>query len=41
MAMYSTGVITVINDFQGPRMRQVWFTDNVTACGSLHGLHKW
>ena len=41
MAMYSIGVTPLINDLQGPHVRQVWFADDATAGGSLTGLHKW
>ena len=29
----------LINDLQGPRIRQVWFADDATAGGSLNGLY--
>ena len=41
MAMYSISATPLINDLQGPHVRQVWFADDATAGGSLTGLHKW
>ena len=41
MAMHSIGATTVINDLQGPCIRQVLFADNATAGGSLNGLYEW
>ena len=41
MAMYSISVTPLINDLQGPHIRQVWFADDATAGGSLTGLHEW
>ena len=41
MAMYSIGVTPLINDLQGPHIRQVWFADDATAGGSLNGLYEW
>ena len=41
MTMYSIDVTLLVNDLWGPCIRQVWFTDDATAGGSLNGLYDW
>ena len=41
MAMYSVSVTPLIASLQDSRVKQVWFTDDATAGGTLHGLHDW
>ena len=39
MAMYSVSVTPLIASLQDSRVKQVWFADDATAGGALHGLH--
>ena len=41
MAMYSVSVTPLIASLQDSRVKQVWFADDATAGGTLHGLHDW
>ena len=41
MAMYSISVTPLIASLQNPRLTQVWFADDATAGGALHGLCDW
>ena len=41
MAMYSISAIPLITALQDPRLKQVWFANDVTARGTLEGLHDW
>ena len=38
MAMYSVGVTPSIASLQDSHVKQVWFADDTTAGGILHGL---
>ena len=41
MAMYSVSVTPLIASLQDSRVKQVWFADDATAGGTLHGLRDW
>ena len=41
MAIYSVSVTPLIASLQDSRVKQVWFDDDATAGGTLHGLHDW
>ena len=41
MAMYSVSVTPLIASLQDSHVKQVWFADDATAGGTLHGLLGW
>ena len=41
MVMYSISVTPLIASLQDPRVGQVWFADDASAGGTLHGLREW
>ena len=41
MAMYSVSVTPLIASLQDSHVKQVWFADDPTAGGTLHGLRGW
>ena len=41
MAMYSVSVTPLIASLQDSHVKQVWFADDATAGGTLHGLRDW
>ena len=41
MAMYSVSVSPLIASLQDSYVKQVWFADDATVVGTLHGLRDW
>ena len=39
--MYSVSVTPLIASIQDSHVKQVWFADDATAGGTLHGLRDW
>jgi len=41
MPMYALGVVTLINTLSDDFVKQVWYADDATACGSLPDIGCW
>ena len=41
MPMYALGTIPLINALSDDRIKQVWYTDDATACGRLMDVRRW
>lgn len=43
MAMYALGITPLINhmSMSNPSVKQVWYADDCTICGSIDDLHQW
>ena len=41
MSMYALGTIPLINVLSDDHIKQVWYPDDTTACGSLLDLRHW
>ena len=41
MPMYALGVVPLIKTLSDDFVKQVWYADDATACGSLPDIHRW
>ena len=41
MAMYSIGILPLVDQLQSEGAKQVWFADDATAVGRVHQLRNW
>ena len=41
MAMYAIGILPLIQKLSSERTKQVWYADDVAACGDLSHLRSW
>ena len=41
MPMYALGVVPLINTLSDDFVKQVWYADDATACGSLPDIRHW
>ena len=41
MAMYAIAITPLINDLEDKSVKQIWYTDDATACGNILNLKIW
>ena len=41
MLMYALGTVPLINALRDDHIKQVWYADDATACGSLMDIRRW
>ena len=41
LRMYALGTVSLINVLSDDHIKQIWYADDATACGSLLDLRRW